>query len=97
MHAYTRENTNMLLVFMVTVVLVILPGCQANNAQAQTPAYKIELIQPKHVNDKKLVIVGGTEFVVTVRISNLEKKTSPRHYVCSIYGRRSQLGLAVYE
>lgn len=65
----------MLIVFMA--LTVVMSGCQANIPGPPTPKFKIELIQPKSVKNQKLVVVAGAEFVVTVRISDLDKELCP--------------------
>ena len=66
-----------MLIVLLTLLVTILPGCGETKPAAPLNEVKIELTAPKFDKDKKLTLVPGAEFFVTVRIRNLEKTLYP--------------------
>ncbi len=58
-------------------------GCQGANSGPPVPPQKVEstleikLTEPKPDKDHKLQVVAGSEFVVAIRIANLDKNLCP--------------------
>ena len=65
-----------MLVFMIAMS-AFLAGSQPVNLGTPVSDAKIVLTDPKPIRDRKLVVLSGAEFVVTIRISHLDKTLRP--------------------